>query len=272
VGSAIADSCHNPQSMFMGLFPSSALVDLRVRGILVFALSCITCLMLLPQQGSAHHQFHLPPLPATACVSAISSGEVSAGGNFSEPLGGGLDILLDPTPTGWVLRVLPGTGIHPPHDYAELATPPYQSVNPLLITTDFSFRAQDVIGWNPRHFQFYARPSQASAAQHAYDDYFAHPKDMKIMQRLAELPQYAASGDFTVLDSRLLPGTGNQSPAAAVVAAHFQTTPHTLLQAPANQASPLGRVVWMRFQLSLLLPKGFAVATAWQVDRSRCPR
>ena len=28
------------------------------------------------------------------------------------------------------------------HDYAELATPPYQSVSPLSISTDFSFRAQ----------------------------------------------------------------------------------------------------------------------------------
>ena len=40
------------------------------------------------------------------------------------------------------------------HDYAELATPPYESVSPLLLSTDFSFRAQDAVAWNPRRFRY----------------------------------------------------------------------------------------------------------------------
>ena len=45
------------------------------------------------------------------------------------------------------------------HDYAELATPPYESVSPLLLSTDFSFRAQDAVAWNPRRFRYADRCS-----------------------------------------------------------------------------------------------------------------
>jgi hypothetical protein len=224
------------------------------------------------QQIQPHPSPRLPRLPASGCVSAVADGEVSAGASFAQPLGGGLSILLDPTSAGWVLRVLPTAGPRPPHDFAELATPPYKSVNPVLITTDFDFRAQDVVGWNPRHFQFFTRLSQATAAQHAYDAYMAHPNDIQAMQRLANMPQYAAVGDFSFLDARLLPGVANQSSAAAMVAVHFQTTAHTLVQAPVSQASALGRIEWMRFRLSLRLPAGFNLASGWKVDRSRCPR
>lgn len=235
--------------------------------------ACIALFLLMDLSLPAQHtSTHLQPLPATACVSAVREGEVVAGTKFAEPIGGGLSILLDPIASGWVVRVEPVSGSLPAHDFAELATPPYKSVNPLLITTDFNFRAQDVVGWNPRQFQFFARATQADAAQRAYDFYFAHLNDAAAMERLAEMPQTAAAGTLTILNARLVPGTANQAPAAAMVAAHFQTTQHTLVQSPDGKGSPQGRVMWMKFRITLLLPSGFHPAAGWQVDRSRCPR
>ena len=68
----------------------------------------------------------------------------------------GLKFLLEPIASGWIVRVLAAAGRGEPHDYAELATPPYRSVTPLAISTDFSFRAQDAVGWNPRRFRYAA--------------------------------------------------------------------------------------------------------------------
>ena len=68
--------------------------------------------------------------------------------------GNGLEVMLEPLASGWILRVLPASGPRPAHDYAELATPPYRSVSPLLISTDYSFRAQDAVAWNPRRFRY----------------------------------------------------------------------------------------------------------------------
>jgi hypothetical protein len=81
-------------------------------------------------------------------------GELKDGRPFSQPIGNGLKIFFQPIHSGWILRVLPVSGPMGDYDYAELATPPYQSVTPLSISTDFSFRAQDAVGWNPRHFRF----------------------------------------------------------------------------------------------------------------------
>src|SRR3982751_5665863 len=87
-------------------------------------------------------------------VCGVFEGEVRAGQQYVKGIGGGIELMLEPLPSGWILRVLPvGVG-RPEHDYAELATPPYRSVNPLSISTDFSFRAQDAVAWNPRRFRF----------------------------------------------------------------------------------------------------------------------
>src|SRR5580698_3517284 len=91
---------------------------------------------------------------AATCRRAVLEGEVRAGDEYVRPMGNGLEVMLEPLASGWILRVLPVSGPRPAHDYAELATPPYESVSPLLIGTDFSFRAQDAVAWNPRQFRF----------------------------------------------------------------------------------------------------------------------
>jgi hypothetical protein len=197
-----------------------------------------------------------------ACQSASFEGEVASGQSFLQPLGNGIVFDLEAVPAGWIVRVLPATGSRPAHDGAELATPPYNSVTPLAITTDFSFRAQDAVAWNPRRFQFAADMSSFKKLQSAYAAYMAKPDDAVTGERLAEMAAAEPSGELQILDARLVPGTANQGAMAAAVASHFSQTPHTVEQG----GSPLGAVTWLKFRVTVHLPAGFAAAKGLKVE------
>jgi len=192
------------------------------------------------------------------CRVGILEGEVSAGQSFARQIGNGLEVMLEPLPSGWIIRVLPMNHPRPSHDYAELATPPYHSVNPLLISTDYSFRAQDAAGWTPRRFRF--APSQQNFAKilNAYSEYERRSSSSSAKETLAGLVSQLPEATLTILDIRLVPGTGDQVSAAAAVAQHFAATAHTLEKAHDGRSSPLGKLNWMRFRINLQLPRGFS--------------
>lgn len=201
-----------------------------------------------------------PPAKPVGCRLAVIQGELLAGQSFSKRLGNGLQVYFQPIHSGWILRVIPLSGPAGDHDYAELATPPYRSVTPLSISTDFAFRAQDAVAWNPRRFHF----ATSSAAFRRLEDVYLRleeaggnppaPLQVELSSQISE----ASEGTFTILDARLAPGTADQWLMAAAVASHFATTAHTVVQEPAGTASPLGRLVWLRFRLDLELPANFA--------------
>ncbi len=199
-------------------------------------------------------------------------GEVNAGQAFAKPLGNNLEVYLQPIHSGWILRVIPQSGAAGEHDYAELATPPYQSVTPLSISTDFAFRAQDAVGWNPRRFRF----ATSAAAFHRLEEVYLRfaqagatppaPLQVELSSQIAQ----AAEGAFTIVDAKLVPGTADQWRMAAPVASHFTSTAHTLVQTPDAPPDPLGRIVWLRFRIELDLPAGFTVANGLQVVPRNC--
>ncbi len=199
-------------------------------------------------------------------------GELNAGKPYSQLLGGGLKLSFQPLPSGWILRVLPASGPIGEHDYAELATPPYQSVTPLAISTDFAFRAQDAIGWNPRRFHFATSAASFKRLEQAYLKFEAagaNPSgdvQAELSRQIAQTPE----ATFTILDSRLVGGTADQWQQAAVVASHFNSTAHTLVQEPDGSTSPLGRIVWLRFRLDLNLPPGFPANQALHLQSVPC--
>src|ERR1700722_5131673 len=132
-------------------------------------------------------------------VRGVLEGEVKAGSEYVRPIGEGLEVMLEPLASGWILRVLPVGVARPAHDYAELATPPYQSVNPLLISTDFSFRAQDAVGWNPREFRFAADGRSFMQLSEIYGEYrrSSTPSE-NVKARLAELVSRAPQGRLEI--------------------------------------------------------------------------
>jgi hypothetical protein len=200
-------------------------------------------------------------------------GEVRAGESFVRPIGGGLEIMLEPLTSGWILRVLPAGKPRPPHDYAELATPPYHSVSPLLISTDFSFRSQDAVGWNPRRFRFAGNEASFSRLLKAYGEYEAKGgPSPSSQQSLAALVSQAPEGTLTILDARLVPGTGDQASAAAAVASHFAVTAHTVEAPTDGKPTVLGRLTWMRFRIALEILQGFKADRGLDVKLQPCGR
>jgi hypothetical protein len=212
-----------------------------------------------------------PDRPAT-CKRAVIEGELHAGEAFSQPIGGGLKVFFQPIASGWILRVVPLTGPMGEHDYAELATPPYQSVTPLSISTDFAFRAQDAVGWNPRRFRFATSAANFHKLEQMYTRLIAAgtAPQPALESELAGAIAQTSEGTLTIVDSKLVPGTADQWAAAAAVASHFSTTAHTLVQEPDGHTSPLGRLVWLRFRLELDVPNGFVTNSALRVEPGAC--
>jgi hypothetical protein len=221
-----------------------------------------------------------PVVAGTAsCRVEVIEGEVAAGQSFERAIGNGLQIKLEAIASGWIVRVLP-VGAYGEHDYAELANPPYRSVSPLLIGTDFSFRAQDALAWNPRRFRFAADRTSFEELLGLYkederlsrQDATAGEKAMlpQVESRLATLVSLMPEAELTILDAHLVPGTVDQSKAAALVASHLNRSAHQVDQPVNGKATPLGHLDWLRFRIRLDLPKGFRPEPSLYVERSGC--
>ena len=209
--------------------------------------------------------------PVSQCRVGTLEGEVRAGESFIRPIGSGLEVMLEPLASGWVVRILPADKARPQHDYAELATPPYRSVSPLLISTDYSFRAQDAIGWNPRYFRFAPDESDFRKMLNAYNEYQAKgPASAAAQQTLANLVSRSPEGTLLILDAHLISGTGDQVPAASVVATRFLATAHTLDKPASGGATVLGRLNWIRFRIAFQIPLGFAADRHLVFSRQPC--
>ena len=223
---------------------------MRVRGPAVAAILLLIASELAAQQQSAHRGSG-KGLPKS-CRRSVFEGTVRAGQSFHRAFGGGLEMVLEAVPHGWILRVVPAVGSQPEIDFAELATPPFRSINPLLLTTDFGFRSQDVLGWNPRTFRYLSRRSELAVAQQAYRAVLssASPTPAQEMA-VAHVAETALEGTIEVLDAVLIPGTADPSRSAALVATHYSSTAHTVQP---GAAGALGEVLSLRFRASLSAP------------------
>ena len=182
-----------------------------------------------------------------ACASLQFDGEVEAGKSFRHSIDATHVFVLESVASGWIVRVLPVSGPRPQHDAAELATPPYRSPNPLLISTDFSFRAQDAIAWNPREFHFFTTPQQLAIATKAYEATEREPNRPAAGAALFPLLPQACTAELRITDAHIAGGTADQSAMAATVASHFAQTAHTL----ETSATPsrLGRILSLHFRV-----------------------
>ncbi len=204
--------------------------------------------------------------PPINCSRVEFEGDVRAGDGFEKVFAPGLKFYLEPLRSGWIVRVLAADEPRGPHDYAELATPPYRSVSPLLISTDWSFRAQDAVAWNPRRFRYAASREAFRRLAALYDKVMAG--DGPSAARAAELVSEQPEGVLQILDARMVPGLADQAQMAATVASHLSATPHTVDQS--TTPSPLGRVEELRFRVDLELPAGFRTVTGLRIENIFC--
>jgi hypothetical protein len=200
------------------------------------------------------------------CRRVVFDGEVKAGEGFEKVFAKGLKFYMEPLGSGWIVRVLATDGPRGPHDYAELATPPYRSVNPLLISTDWSFRAQDAVAWNPRRFRYARNGEVFRRLAGLYGGVMAN--DAGSSSRAAEVVSEQPEGVMQILDARMVPGIADQAQMAAAVASHLEETPHEVDQGIAPSA--LGRIEELRFRVKLDLPAGFHAVAGLAVENFLC--
>jgi hypothetical protein len=185
---------------------------------------------------------------------------------FALGQGGGLKLVVQALASGWIVRVVPASGPWGDHDRAELATPPYLSPNPLLISTDFAFRAQDAIAWNPRHFRYAGSDAAYRRMLELYPRLMKN--DAGAMSELGRLTIDQPEGEVRILDATLVPGTADQWRMAAAVASHLESTPHEVAQERAP--TKLGELVSLRLRLTLEVPKGFSAAKGLATIKIPC--
>lgn len=233
--------------------------------------------------------------PHAACEKVVLQGEVTAGQEWKAPIG-----------EGWVFRVMPidtGKPASEKSNYSGwdlvvdreqpagfpdallLATPPYDSINEREVGTTFGMRAQDVIGWNPRSFRFLTQGADLQAAQQLF---LAMRRDRQVASaasgnkqqasagsggaagKLMEFARNSAAGQFQILDARLTPGIADAAPFAENWALRAVRTPHTFEPATGGQSTPLGRLGWMRFSITLWLPPNWKTPASLGAARSAC--
>ena len=189
----------------------------------------------------------VPAVSQKGCPSVTFEGTVEAGKSFQRGVSATQALLLDAVASGWVVRVVPAHGSRGAHDSAELATPPYRSPNPLLITTDFSFRAQDAVAWNPREFRFFTTAAQMGVAERAYAATLKEPNRPAAGAALYPLLAEACTAELQITDARIAGGTADQTIAASTVASHFSQTAHTVDTGAAP--TTLGKILLLRFRV-----------------------
>jgi hypothetical protein len=199
------------------------------------------------------------------CAPIVFEGQVRAGEGYEHVFTKGLRFYLEPLRSGWIVRVLSTSEPRGPHDYAELATPPYRSESPLLISTDWAFRAQDAIAWNPRRFRYAADHATFAALAAMYPGVMAN--DMKSESQVAKMVAAQPEVVLRILDARIAPGIADQWRVAGMVAQHLAETPFSIDSAA--KPSPLGKIEELHFRVELALPG--AKSGAGTNKKSACP-
>ena len=228
-----------------------------------------------------------PPRPV--CSRIVVEGEVTAGGEWTAKLG-----------DGWVFRVLPiapsqagysGWDLVVDRDQAAgfpdallLATMPYNSINEREVGTTFGLRAQDAIGWNPRSFRFISNLADFRESRELFRSLMENsagpagtpsgrdrkPAAARAMQRLLELQKRTSSGEFRILDARVVPGIADPAPYAQNWALASSRTPHRIEAASDGKSTARGALNWMRFAVTFYLPAKWNLSEFHAV-RTPCP-
>jgi hypothetical protein len=220
--------------------------------------------------------------PSPVCTKVVIEGEVNAGQEWRQDFGDGWVFRMVPIQpgnsgySGWDLVV----DRDPPAGFPDallLATPPYNSINEREVGTTFKLRAQDAIGWNPRSFRFLTDPAAFQESQKLFAVFAATKRvpaagssEGKAMQRQLVINQKASAGQFRILNARLTPGTADAAPYAENWAMQSVRTPHTLTQSSSSQATPLGRLDWISFSITLWLPNAWEAPRNLEASHSSC--
>jgi len=258
------------EAAFAGACRSAARVFRHLRSTRLLLLVCLAALS-------------APGLRAAqVCRQLTLEEEVSAAREWRAPIGEGWVIRLVPIPplqagyTGWDLVVDRERPAGFP-DALYLATPPYNSINQREIGTTYGLRAQDAIGWNPRSFRFLTDPAAFRAAKRDYDLAFQLHHDpapadaiAAAVSRLLKLQTHASTGQLTILDARLVPGTADPAAFAQQWSRAASRSRYQVEAAAPGKSTARGQLRWMRFRIMLWLPLDWLMPAGVRAVQGPC--
>ena len=80
--------------------------------------------------------------------------EVSRGQEFRRDIGSGLEFVLKPTESGWMIGIVPKIRCAENEDWASVVNAPYRNYNALHLDASYDITAQEAVGINPREFLY----------------------------------------------------------------------------------------------------------------------
>ena len=80
--------------------------------------------------------------------------EVSRGQEFRRDIGAGLEFVLKPTESGWMISIVPKAQCVEHEDWAAVVNAPYRNYNALHLDASYGTTVQEAVGINPREFVF----------------------------------------------------------------------------------------------------------------------
>jgi len=199
------------------------------------------------------------PFAEHKCQRLVLNGEVSAGQAFERKIGGNLLFRLNPKTalSGWTIEVISEHTGDPAHsEYVWVVNPPYRSFNTSFLDTSYGIKAKDAVAYPPREFNFVLTEDQFKRAADLVEILImSRPLSDKRPQEeidkewnmareaLARLP--VAKGRLTIADSRVADSAGK---------------------------SDLGSIDWLKFEVELHVPCGFAANKSSEivVDTTPC--
>jgi hypothetical protein len=162
-------------------------------------------------------------------------------------------------------------------DALYLATPPYSSISQREIGTTYGLRAQDAIGWNPRTFGFLTDPAAFRAAKGDYWLAFEPHKDpvprnaiAAASARILKLQTHASTGQFTILDAHLVPGTADPARFAQQWSRAASQSKYQVETAARGKSTPRGELLWIQFRITLWLPPDWVMPRGVRAVHGPC--
>jgi hypothetical protein len=98
----------------------------------------------------------------------------------------------------------------------------------------------------------------------------ASSREGMAMERQLKINRKSSTGQFQIVDARLVPGVADPAPYAQNWALALSRTPHTFGQSAQGQSSPRGELRWMRFSITLWLPAAWKLPPDLHGVRAAC--
>ena len=189
------------------------------------------------------------------CSLITFGGELKSGSSFTREIGNGLTFRLDPWQDegGWEFEIGPAAPKQGEWDqYVYVLTPPYRNSSAREVNTGWGITAQDAVA-RRRQFWFLLSRAEAPQAEAAIEKVLWPKSDQDeatALRLLAGLQR--GSGEFKILDSHITRGTP--------VPGYSDC-----------QEGKCGRIHWIKFQVTLVVPSSFMPAKGLQATPTRCP-